>query len=94
MENPTEDNVLIEDIDQFINITMEWHGNRVAEVEHMLSVPEGTVMELNGVDIPLTGDMHKGFVAGLTVALMRLGSLPFIAVPEPLPASEVAPLTH
>lgn len=65
-------------IDHFIAILSSWHGEKVKLLEHMLEVPEGTEVNYNGEgDLPLTGDLRKGFIIGLSLALMELGTLPF-----------------
>lgn len=71
--------VPIESLDQFVGILTRWHAHKVKVLEHMLSVPEGTEMQVDGGEpVPLTGDMMAGFRAGLSLALMELGNLPFV----------------
>lgn len=78
------DTIEITDINQFVGILSEWHAKKVAILEHMLQVPDGTEMIVDGgTPIILTGDMLAGVRAGISMALMELGSLPFVAEMEP-----------
>lgn len=86
MNEPTQEAppVLIEDLDQFVSLLTGWHSNKVAMLEHLLEIPEGTEMQVDGGDsVALTGDILAGFKAGLNVALMELGKLPFESAPLP-----------
>lgn len=79
----TKDNLLyIDDLDQFINILHIWHGRKVKVLEHMLTIPEGTEMALDGFTIQLSGDAHTAFVEGIKLALHELGTLPFTVEQE------------
>lgn len=78
MTQENQDTLVIEDMNQFVQILVAWHSEKVKVLEHMLLIPDGTVMELDGTDHNLTGDMLIGFRAGLSVALAELGSLPFM----------------
>ncbi len=78
----TSDTVEIQDLDQFVRMLTAWHNSKVATLEHMLTVPEGTEMELpDGSHIELSENHLRGFKAGLVLALIELGSLPFVAEP-------------
>lgn len=79
----TPDTLVIEDMNQFVQILVAWHSERVQALEHMLQVPDGTVMETNGIDATLTGDLLVGFKAGIELALMELGTLPFAYETDP-----------
>lgn len=71
------------DLSHFIETLTEWHTNKVQVLEHMLEIPSGSVMEKeDGVEIILGGDYLLGFKAGVELALMELGKLPFIEVPK------------
>lgn len=82
----------IEDLTQFVRMLSAWHGQKVKTLEHMLEVPDGTEMVVTG-DEPytaiMTGDTLVGFKAGLQLALMELGTLPFLYETEP--EAEAAP---
>lgn len=72
--------VPVVDLDQFVRMLAGWHGQKVAELNHMLTVPEGTkVLVDDGPPLVLAGDARKGFLAGLNTALAALGQLPFVA---------------
>jgi hypothetical protein len=74
----------IEDLNQFVQMLAGWHSQKVNTLEHMLEMPEGIEMAVTGEDpIVLTGDMLAGFKAGLELALMELGTLPFLYEVEP-----------
>lgn len=74
------DTVHVENIDHFIQILFAWHENKVKVLEHMLQIPEGTVVTFNDEgEQTLEGDLHKGFIIGLSLGLMELGTLPFAA---------------
>ena len=78
-----QDNLLyIDSLDQFINIFHLWHGRKVQVLEHMLNIPEGTVMGLEGKNIQLTGDVRTAFIEGIKLALHELGTLPFTVEQE------------
>lgn len=80
----------VTDLDQFVRHLVAWHTQKIKVLEHMISVPEGTVMERvernsespENFSIELTGDMLVGFRAGLELALMELSFLPFIAITD------------
>lgn len=79
--------VQVQDIHTFIALTARWHSNKVAVLEHMLNVPEGTTIQSNGgSEIALEGAMLDGFKAGLGLALMELGQLPFVTESDAVPA--------
>lgn len=79
----SSDIIVVEDLDQFVRMLTAWHNSKVATLEHMLTVPEGAEMELpNGTRIELSKDHLTGFKAGLTLALIELGCLPFVAESE------------
>lgn len=74
------DTIVIESVEQFVSITCAWHTDKVKVLEHMLSIPEGTKIEVAGQpEATLTGDMLAGFKAGIELSLMQLGTLPFAA---------------
>ena len=83
MTQENQDTLVIEDMNQFVQILVAWHSEKVKVLEHMLQVPDGSVMETNGIEATLTGDMLAGFKAGIELALMELGTLPFAYETEP-----------
>ena len=67
----------IDDLDQFVKILTAWHASKVKILNHLTQIPEGTEMVSGTSSVILQGDVLKGFVAGIEVALMELGKLPF-----------------
>lgn len=86
---PIPETVEITDVNQFVGILTDWHAQKVAILEHMLQVPDGTEMVVDDdTPIILTGDMLTGVRAGISLALMELGSLPFVAEMEPVTTAD------
>ena len=83
MPKENQDTLVIEDMNQFVQILVAWHSEKVKVLEHMLQVPDGSVMETNGIKATLTGDLLAGFKAGIELALMELGTLPFAYETDP-----------
>lgn len=83
MTQENQDTLVIEDMNQFVQILVAWHSEKVKVLEHMMEVPDGSVMETNGIKATLTGDLLAGFKAGIELALMELGTLPFAYETEP-----------
>ena len=80
MNERTDDLFPVENINEFANSIMHWHDTRVARIRHMMTIPEGTEVELEeGQSIVLEGSNHQAFRLGLIVALHELGQLPFTA---------------
>lgn len=72
--------VLIEDLDQFVVLLTDWHEHKVKILEKMMEIPEGSEATFGDQEPKvLTGDYREGFVMGLSLALIELGSLPFIS---------------
>lgn len=72
----------VENIDHFIALLFAWHENKIKTLEHMLNIPEGTEVSLNDeLNLELTGEAYKGFQMGLSLALIEIGQLPFMAEP-------------
>lgn len=83
MTEPKPHTLEIDDLDQFVTILVGWHNEKVKVLEHMLEIPEGTVMESDGKEAILTGDVLAAFKAGIELTLMELGTLPFAYETEP-----------
>lgn len=78
-----EQTVPVTDLNQFVAILSQWHQGKTKTLKHMLEIPLGTPFDFNNeLDLVLQGDLHKGFIIGLTVALSELGELPFVAEME------------
>lgn len=89
------DTVPVEDLDSFVRHLAAWHSRKVAMLNHMQTIPEGSKMQVgkDGAEVELTGDMLAGFKAGIELALIELGSLPFVAEMEADEASTEAPVS-
>jgi hypothetical protein len=75
----SSDTLEVESLDMFVKLLTQWHASKVKVLEHMLQIPEGTEVEYGDMaSKPLSGDLHQGFLIGLTVALSELGILPFV----------------
>ena len=73
-------------LNQFVTLLSKWHENRVAQLEHLLEIPEGTEASLNDeVSVELKGDVRTGFLIGITLGLAQLGTLPFAVEMEDTP---------
>lgn len=69
----------IQNIDHFIHLIVVWHNNRVALLKHMMALPAGTEMQVDeNKTVVMDGERLEGFKAGLGLALMELGDLPFV----------------
>lgn len=88
-EQAQPETLYVESIDQFIALLFAWHENKIKTLEHMLSIPEGTEVAF-GDETPtvLSGDVLKGYQMGLGLALIEVGTLPFMA--EPVPSDETS----
>lgn len=78
-------------LNQFVTLLSKWHENRVAQLEHLLEIPEGTEASLNDeVTVKLSGDTRTGFLIGVTLGLAQLGTLPFaVELEDATEASDV-----
>ena len=79
----------VSNLDEFVNLLVRWHNNKVARVQHMLTVPDGMEMQLaDETPLVLTGDVLKAFRVGIELGLMEFGTLPFVAQVDDAPSSE------
>lgn len=73
----------VTDLDTFVHILTRWHHVKVTELVHLLSIPDeghvGVVLleDDKEVEHVMEGELLKGFKAGIKVALVALGRLPF-----------------
>lgn len=72
----------VDSIDQFVALTTRWHAGVIKRLEHFLKMPDdpnqGIEMQVGDEpSIKLTGDALKGMKAGIQLALMEFGNLPF-----------------
>ena len=96
-ETPEQpDTVEVSDLDQFVRHLNGWHATKVTQLQHMLLIPEGIEVIVNdGASQILSGDLHKGFLIGLQLGLMELGTLPFaVEMVEDVPNPPDAPVQH
>jgi hypothetical protein len=86
------DTLIVENLDQFIAITSEWHANKCKAAQHLLNMPEGAEMvigeEIDGQYLVLEGKVLEAFKLGVNMVLMELGTLPFGIEYEPETSSE------
>ena len=85
------DLLYIDNIQTLVTALTAWHDQKIQILEYMMTVPSGTEIHINDNEtIVLDGDVHKGFCAGIIVALSELGTLPFkvTAAAEDPPATE------
>ena len=77
----------VQSLEHFIASISDWHGTRVQELEQIMQVPEGISVTFNeDAPVDLVGDLRQGFIMGISLALMRIGTLPFVVqdVDEPI----------
>ena len=74
------------DIHAFADHIDSWYKNQLNVINHFLDVPENVRMEVDDVETFLSGDLHKGFVLGMRLALQDLQSHPpFVVLPDGKP---------
>lgn len=86
-QSEVQETVQVTDLDQFVNLLIRWHDTKCRLLKHMEGIPEGTVIEIDGKDEEFTGELRRGFMLGITVALSELGTLPFAAEVDEEPAA-------
>lgn len=75
---------LISNVQDLAALLSNWHQAKVDMLNHMMNIPEGTEMQVDGEDpLILTGSALAGFKAGLTVAMSELGEFPLEFEYEP-----------
>lgn len=89
------DTVPMVDLDDFVRHLSRWHDVNVKRVRHALDIPDGTEMAITTHDGQartevIAGDVRTGFIMGLELALMCLGTLPFVVETDEPPPSEAA----
>ena len=74
------DTITVENVNTFAYLVGNWHKNKVARLEYMLEIPDGSQVGFDDEHlITLTGDVLTAFKIGITTALSELGVLPFLA---------------
>jgi hypothetical protein len=73
--------VSVTNLDQFVAMLSAWHGNRVAQMNKLMDIPEDAEVIIEDLAQPvvLTGAVRTGFLIGITTGLAILGVLPFVA---------------
>ena len=89
----------IENLDTFVKLLTRWHSRKVKVLEHFLTLEGGIEMQVGEEEsFKLEGDILKGMKAGVNLALMEFGNLPFAYETENAaanePAVEAAPATN
>ena len=66
-----------ETLEEMLAAVIEWYKARMSSLEHMLHIPQGIEVSLNGAaPIVMTPDIHKGFIIGITVGLIEAAAFP------------------
>lgn len=85
----TAETLYVENMDHFIALLFAWHENKIKTLEHMLAIPEGTEVSLNDeLTLKLEGAAYTGYQMGLSLALIEVGTLPFMAEPVEPPTPD------
>lgn len=74
--------VPMDDTATFFGVLKMWHEHQVETLKHMLTIPEGTDLEVDGQTVKLEGVTHLAFQAGIRTALSVFENLPFDVVNE------------
>lgn len=75
---PQSGTIEIDSLDTFVKLLSSWHSRKVKTLEHFLQLPEGQVVQIGeDPEFVIAGDVHKGFITGINLALMEIGVLPF-----------------
>ena len=74
----SQETIDVGSLDVFVHMLVSWHSRKCAILKHMMDLPEGSSMQIGeGESVSMTGDMLVVFKAGIELALMELGTLPF-----------------
>lgn len=92
---------VIQDMDSFGALVTDWHGKVMHDLDHLMTLPEGSESELydaktdTTTTVVIEGDAYKAFMAAVMAAKAIVGKLPFSAVtaePEaPAAANDAQP---
>lgn len=85
--------VPIKDMNQFVQVLVAWHSERCVAVQQLLTVPEDSEFQVGEQPpVVLTPEVLAGFKLGVEMAMMQLGTLPFVAETEdaPVPPADAA----
>jgi hypothetical protein len=82
-ETNKPDTLEVQDLDQFVALLTGWHSSKVQILQHMADIPVGSEMVTEaGTTTVMDGLFLDGFKAGIGLALMEMGNLPFAAEAE------------
>ena len=86
----TPENIQIAGLDQFGFFLSQWHQKQVSQLKQLEQIPDGFAVSVDDEpEVALTGDLRKGFLMGITVALSLFQNLPFmVQTEEPEAANE------
>lgn len=73
------DTIPCDDLNSFVRTLTGWHTQKCAVVRRLLEVPEGSVFEIGEDELTLDTTNLAAFKFGIEMALMQLGTLPFVA---------------
>lgn len=95
MSSVTPEIAQINTIHDLANCVVNWHQAKLAGLEHLLQIPEGTTVQVNDeTSVTLTDTALAAFKVGILTAICELDELPFSSdevVDEPHPASQMDP---
>jgi len=87
VDTEPSNSVAIESVDLMYRLFHQWHEEKCGVLNHILSIPEGTVIEDSaGISHELTNEYLAGFKSGVEVALIEFKNMPFINTPSVEPA--------
>lgn len=85
-----KDMIDVIDMSTLVKLLARWHANTATRCEHLLELPDGQVVQIdNDPELVITGDVRKGFLLGVNMALMEFGTLPFSFELEDAPLEPV-----
>lgn len=81
---PDPATIEVDDLNQFVKLLTRWHTQKIKVLEHILKLEGGIEMQVGDDEVlKLEGDVLKGVKAGIQLALMEMGKLPFAVEYEP-----------
>ena len=72
------DTIEINSAEKFGELFFNWHQNRLALLKQFQSIPEGSEVTVNGIEIVLSGEFLKGFSAAMSAAYAVVEESPFV----------------
>tara|TARA_R110001583_G_scaffold195522_3_gene375227 strand:+ start:53558 stop:53818 length:261 start_codon:yes stop_codon:yes gene_type:complete len=66
-----------DEVGEICLMVVEWHEKRLATLQSVVDANTSEIrLNCGGEDVVLTGDIRKGFIAGLNVAIEQFSSFP------------------